>query len=137
MLRATQAFSLPSGLRPATERLRLSGLRQLRGLVSFYLICALGAAGNVGIASYVFAGGQVWWVAGIAGAAVGSVWKYAVSSVFTWRGAEYRSRGTNISRPCRRHKASTLSPARFHEQGKRSRGGVPVRPTPPAVHRSR
>jgi dolichol-phosphate mannosyltransferase len=64
---------------------RLSGLRQLRGLVSFYLICAVGAAGNVGIASYVFAGGQVWWLAGIAGAAVGSVWNYAVSSVFTWR----------------------------------------------------
>jgi dolichol-phosphate mannosyltransferase len=64
---------------------RLSGLRRLRGLASFYLICAVGAVGNVGIASYVFAGGQVWWLAGIAGVAVGSVWNYAVSSVFTWR----------------------------------------------------
>src|SRR5262249_36715441 len=64
---------------------RLSGLKLLRGLVSFYLICAVGAIGNVGIASYVFAADQQWWIAGIAGAIVGSVWDYAVSSVFTWR----------------------------------------------------
>jgi dolichol-phosphate mannosyltransferase len=65
---------------------RLKGWRLLRGLVSFYLICAIGAIGNIGIASYVFAADAVWWVAGIAGAIVGSVWNYAVSSVFTWKG---------------------------------------------------
>jgi dolichol-phosphate mannosyltransferase len=64
---------------------RLKGWRLLRGLFSFYLICAVGAVGNVGIAAYVFASNQVWWLAGIAGAVVGSVWNYAVSSVFTWR----------------------------------------------------
>jgi dolichol-phosphate mannosyltransferase len=64
---------------------RLKGLRLLRGLFSFYLICAVGAVGNVGIAAYVFAANNVWWLAGIAGAVVGSVWNYAVSSVFTWR----------------------------------------------------
>jgi dolichol-phosphate mannosyltransferase len=64
---------------------RLSGLGLIRGLFSFYLICAVGAVGNVGIAAYVFAAGQVWWLAGIAGAVVGSVWNYAVSSVLTWR----------------------------------------------------
>jgi dolichol-phosphate mannosyltransferase len=64
---------------------RLSGWKLLRGLLSFYLICSVGAVGNVGIAAYVFAGNQVWWIAGIAGAIVGSVWNYAVSSVFTWR----------------------------------------------------
>jgi dolichol-phosphate mannosyltransferase len=64
---------------------RLRGLKLLRGLLSFYLICAVGAIGNVGIASYVFAADQRWWIAGIAGAIVGSVWNYAVSSVFTWR----------------------------------------------------
>ena len=61
------------------------GWKLLRGLLSFYLICSVGAVGNVGIAAYVFAGNQVWWLAGIAGAVVGSVWNYAVSSVFTWR----------------------------------------------------
>ena len=64
---------------------RLRGWRLLRGLFSFYLICAVGAVGNVGIAAYVFAADNVWWLAGIAGAIVGSVWNYAVSSVFTWR----------------------------------------------------
>jgi dolichol-phosphate mannosyltransferase len=64
---------------------RLLGLKLLRGLLSFYLICSVGAIGNVGIASYVFAADQQWWIAGIAGAIVGSVWNYAVSSVFTWR----------------------------------------------------
>jgi dolichol-phosphate mannosyltransferase len=64
---------------------RLSGLRMIRGLFIFYLICAIGAVGNVGIATYVFSADQVWWLAGIAGAMVSSVWNYAVSSVFTWR----------------------------------------------------
>jgi dolichol-phosphate mannosyltransferase len=64
---------------------RLRGWRLLRGMLSFYLICAVGAVGNVGIASYVFASDHVWWLAGIAGAILGSVWNYAVSSVFTWR----------------------------------------------------
>src|SRR5258708_7545706 len=65
---------------------RLRGWRLVRGLVSFYLICSVGAVGNVGIAAYVFAIDNVWWLAGIAGAVVGSVWNYAVSAVFTWRG---------------------------------------------------
>jgi len=68
-----------------TDR-RLKGWRILRGLLSFYLICSLGAFANIGIASYLFAREEVWWVAGIAGIIVGSVWNYAVSSVFTWRG---------------------------------------------------
>lgn len=64
---------------------RLTGWRLLRGLLTFYLICAVGAVGNVGIAAYIFAYDQVWWLAGVAGAIVGSVWNYAVSAVFTWR----------------------------------------------------
>jgi len=64
---------------------RLKGWRMLRGLLSFYLICSLGAVANIGIASYLFAEQQVWWVAGVAGIIVGSVWNYAVSSVFTWK----------------------------------------------------
>ncbi|HEX7969238.1 MAG TPA: GtrA family protein, partial [Stellaceae bacterium] len=65
---------------------RLQGWRLLRGLLSFYVICAVGAIGNVGIAAYIFAVDPVWWLAGIAGAVVGSVWNYAVSAVFTWKG---------------------------------------------------
>jgi dolichol-phosphate mannosyltransferase len=64
---------------------RLRGWRAVYGLVSFYLICSIGVVSNVGIATYVFRADQAWWVAGVAGVIVGSVWNYAVSSVFTWK----------------------------------------------------
>jgi dolichol-phosphate mannosyltransferase len=64
---------------------RLRGLALLRGLFTFYAICALGTVANVGIAGYVFSRNEVWWLAGLAGVIVGSVWNYAVSSVFTWK----------------------------------------------------
>jgi dolichol-phosphate mannosyltransferase len=64
---------------------RLRGFALVRGLFTFYAICALGAVANVGIAGYVFSRNEVWWLAGLAGVVVGSVWNYAVSSVFTWR----------------------------------------------------
>jgi len=64
---------------------RLRGWRLLSGLLSFYVVCSVGAVGNVGIAAYVFQVDRSWWLAGIAGAVVGSVWNYATSSVFTWR----------------------------------------------------
>lgn len=63
---------------------RLRGWKLLRGLFSFYLICGIGGVANVGIANYVFRLDRVWWVAGVAGALIGSVWNYAVSSIFTW-----------------------------------------------------
>jgi dolichol-phosphate mannosyltransferase len=64
---------------------RLTGRRFLTGLGSFYAVCSLGAVANVGIASAAFAHHYTWWLSGLAGAAVGVVWNYAVSSVFTWR----------------------------------------------------
>jgi dolichol-phosphate mannosyltransferase len=64
---------------------RLTGLRFFTGLLSFYGICSLGAIANVGIASAAFGHHYTWWLSGLAGAVVGSVWNYAVSSVFTWR----------------------------------------------------
>jgi dolichol-phosphate mannosyltransferase len=63
---------------------RLVGRRFLTGLGSFYAVCSLGAVANVGIASAAFAHHYTWWLSGFAGAAVGVVWNYAVSSVFTW-----------------------------------------------------
>jgi dolichol-phosphate mannosyltransferase len=64
---------------------RLRGWRALRGLFTFYGICAIGTTANVGIASYVFNTHQIWWVAGVLGVIVGAVWNYAMSSIFTWR----------------------------------------------------
>jgi dolichol-phosphate mannosyltransferase len=63
---------------------RLHGLAQLRGLGVFYLICGVGAVANVGVASHAFSLNHAWWLAGIAGAVVGAVWNFAMSSAFTW-----------------------------------------------------
>jgi dolichol-phosphate mannosyltransferase len=65
---------------------RLTGWRFLRGLLSFTLICGFGAIANVGVATSLFTQQHtLWWVAGIAGAAMSSVWNYAVSSTYTWQ----------------------------------------------------
>ena len=52
---------------------RLSGRRFVTGLLSFYAVCSLGAAANVGVAAAVFANNYTWWVSGLAGVLVGVV----------------------------------------------------------------
>jgi dolichol-phosphate mannosyltransferase len=64
---------------------RLKGGRLLFGWVSFNLVCATGAMANVGIASWMFSNRTAWFLSGLAGIAVGVVWNYAMSSIFTWR----------------------------------------------------
>jgi len=66
---------------------RLKGWGFVRGLITFSLVCSVGIAGNVGVANYLFDNNNAsyWWLFGIAGAAIGSVWNYAVSSVVTWK----------------------------------------------------
>jgi len=63
---------------------RLRGARWLTGLLSFMLACGLGAVANVGIASYLFASHTQWVVAALAGIAVGAVWNYAITQLYTW-----------------------------------------------------
>ena len=63
---------------------QLKGFAWLGGLLSFYLVCSLGAVANVGIGSLVYEQSHGWWIAGIAGAIVGSVWNYVASGWLTW-----------------------------------------------------
>jgi dolichol-phosphate mannosyltransferase len=63
---------------------QLKGLAWVGGLFSFYLVCSLGAVANVGIGSLVYEQFHGWWIAGIAGAIVGSVWNYVASGWLTW-----------------------------------------------------
>jgi dolichol-phosphate mannosyltransferase len=63
---------------------RLSGIKFLAGLLSFYVICGVGAIANVGIAAIAFQHRYSWWLSALAGIAVGLVWNFAVSSVLTW-----------------------------------------------------
>lgn len=63
---------------------RLRGRRWFTGLLSFMAACGLGAVANVGIASYLFASHTQWVVAALAGIAVGAVWNYAITQLYTW-----------------------------------------------------
>jgi dolichol-phosphate mannosyltransferase len=65
--------------------IRLRGWSLVVGLMSFYLVCSVGGFANIGIATYVYGAKEPWWIAGVAGAIIGAVWNYAVSSVYTWR----------------------------------------------------
>ncbi|HEX5931414.1 MAG TPA: GtrA family protein [Methyloceanibacter sp.] len=63
---------------------RLVGRHFVTGLLIFTVICGAGLLANVGIASFLFRSGEQWWVAGLIGALVGSVWNYAMSRLFVW-----------------------------------------------------
>jgi len=79
----TGNFFLNNLLTYADQRRRGWGV--VKGLASFYVICGIGAAANVGIATAFYEHWSSWWQAGLAGALVGSVWNYAVSAAYTWR----------------------------------------------------
>jgi dolichol-phosphate mannosyltransferase len=64
---------------------KLKGTQLILGLLSFYAVCSVGLLGNVGVAEFLFANKSTWWLSGLAGAVVGAVWNYAVSSIVTWR----------------------------------------------------
>jgi dolichol-phosphate mannosyltransferase len=64
---------------------RLRGRAFVVGLASFYAIGAIGAFANVGIAQILFEEGRSWWLAGSAGAVMGVVWNFTMSTFFTWR----------------------------------------------------
>jgi dolichol-phosphate mannosyltransferase len=75
-------YSMNNALTYRDQRRR--GFRWVAGLVSFTVVCGVGAIANVGIASYLFERNSEWFLAGVAGALAGAVWNYAVTSVYTW-----------------------------------------------------
>jgi len=64
---------------------RLSGFGLLWGFLGFCLIGAAGAITNVGLASWLYSQEPTWWLAGAAGAVMGALWNYSMSSQFVWR----------------------------------------------------
>lgn len=63
---------------------RLKGAMLLPGLLAYIAICGLGAIVNVQASEYLFENRIPWWFAGAAGALVGAVWNYAVSTQIVW-----------------------------------------------------
>jgi dolichol-phosphate mannosyltransferase len=64
---------------------RLRGAAMVVGLLQFYAACAIGAFINVRIAIFAVEHGAPWFLAGLAGVAIGSVWNFAVTAMTTWK----------------------------------------------------
>ena len=64
---------------------RLRGWGFVRGLFTFYFACSLGALMNVSFAEFLHRQAIPWYIAGISGTAISSVWNYGVNTILTWR----------------------------------------------------
>jgi len=67
------------------RRHRRSGLDWVRGLLLFVGFCSLGALANVGIANALFEQHYSWWLSGLAGVVVGTVFNFSLSRSYVWR----------------------------------------------------
>lgn len=65
---------------------RLRGWSLIAGLLVFAATCSIGAVANVGIARYAVIATHSWPIAGIAGALMGAVFNFGMSSKFVWGG---------------------------------------------------
>jgi dolichol-phosphate mannosyltransferase len=73
----------------------LKGIALLRGIGFFYAACTLGVLINLSFARRLLAADLPWYVAGLSGLAISSVWNYGVNTIVTWR----RTRGFYGSAP--------------------------------------
>jgi dolichol-phosphate mannosyltransferase len=64
---------------------RLRGLAMFKGFAGYCVIGAAGALANVGVAAWLYSEQPVWWAAGLAGAFMGALWNYSMSSRLVWR----------------------------------------------------
>jgi len=64
---------------------KLRGLRLVSGLLSFWVACSFGAWANVVFARALLHEGARWYMAGLAGIILSSVWNYSISNLFTWQ----------------------------------------------------
>jgi len=64
---------------------RLRGGRMWVALATFWIACSFGVLANVSSAHSLLRWHMPWYLAGLAGAAVSSVWNYAANQILTWR----------------------------------------------------
>ena len=64
---------------------RFEGLSVITGASRFVLACGFGAWANIIFARALLQSGVHWYLAGLAGIILGSVWNLSISSVFTWQ----------------------------------------------------
>jgi dolichol-phosphate mannosyltransferase len=69
---------------------RKKGFAAFKALIIFYLTCGIGASANIGISNLLYVGNisgisGIWYLSGLIGAIVGSVWNFLMSSLITWK----------------------------------------------------
>jgi dolichol-phosphate mannosyltransferase len=64
---------------------RLKGIKLIIGLFTFYAACSAGALLNVSFANFLQKSTVPWYLAGVVGTVISSVWNYGVNTVFTWK----------------------------------------------------
>jgi len=77
---------------------KLRGMRLVSGMASFWLACSFGAWANVIFARALLQSGAQWYLAGIAGIILSSVWNYSISNLFTWQKPHHTRRVTLSSK---------------------------------------
>ncbi len=75
---------------------RLRGWRLVPGMVLFFQVCALGALSNFALAKFLYSAGWPWYLAGIIGMGVSSVWNFSVTSALSWRVVRHRTIGGTV-----------------------------------------
>ena len=72
------------GLLADEDGVLLAQCRSGAGLVKFMLACSIGAAANVGVASYIYVDWGNWLWSGLTGILVGMLWNYAATAIVVW-----------------------------------------------------
>lgn len=67
------------------RRMRRKGGDWFAGLLLFVAFCSVGAFANVGIASALFESDYGWWLSGLAGVIVGTVFNFSLARSYVWR----------------------------------------------------
>ena len=75
---------------------RLRGWRLIPGMMLFFEVCALGALSNFALAKLLYSTGWPWYLAGITGMGVSSVWNFSVTSALSRRVVRHRTTGGTV-----------------------------------------